>query len=164
MKVITELRRGSNKTRLYPSYTLTQQRAIAVAMDHHKYGRYREGFLNAPGWHYITSSDEDDNEDEPDGLLTPVSMTRYCNINPPSAHLIHDSISKRISTKSSAATARQRRPCSSSSRRPITRSYGTICVSLDYQRKGFVVYRPATKNISMTFQKYLKHYVRDTMF
>ena len=110
-------------------------------MDHPKYGRYRKDFLNAPGWHYISSSDEPDDEDEPDGLLTPVSMTRHGNINATSAHLIHDSISKRIDRKSSASTTRQRRPCSILSRRPITRSYGTLCVSLDYQRKGLVVYQ-----------------------
>lgn len=134
-----------------------------VAMDHPKYHQYREGFLDASDWHYLSSSDEADNESDLDGLLTPVSMTRHCGISNPlhtsSAHLIHDSLLKKDARKNSAIHLRQRKPCSSSPRRPITRSYGNDCVSLDYRRKGFVIYRPATKNISMTFQIYLKYYV-----
>lgn len=132
-------------------------------MDHPKYHQYREDFLNAPDWHYVSSSDEANDEDDVDGLLTPVSMTRHCDISntshAPSAHLAHNSLLKRNDRKSSSVDLRQSKPCSSSPRRPITRSYGIDCVSLDYRRKGFVVCRSATKNICMTFERYLRHYV-----
>ena len=119
----------------------------STAMDHSKYDQFREGFLNAPDWHYISSSDEADDENDLDGLLTPVSMTRHGNISNPSAHLIYNSSPKQGARRSSAVPLRQSRPCSSSSRRPITRSYGNDYVSLDYQRRGYVVYRPAARKI-----------------
>lgn len=136
-------------------------------MDHPKYHHFREGFLNAPDWRRLSSSDETDDEDDLDGLLTPMSITHHCDINTPahqsSAQFTQDSLLERHDRKSSAAHLRQRKACSRSPRRPITRSYGNDCVSLDYRRKGFVVYRPATKNISMTFQRYLRFYVRHTI-
>ena len=143
----------------YPSYLL-------VAMDHPKYLHFRKDFLNAPGWQCIPSSDETD-DDNLDGLLTPVSLTHHYGINDSthqsSAHLTQDSLSVGEKRKCFATRLRQRKVCSGSPRRPITRSYGNDCVSLDYRRKGFVVYRPATKNISMTFQRYLRFYVRHTV-
>ena len=99
MKVITELQQDPL------SYTLTRHRAITVAMDHHKHGQYREDSLSAPDRHSITSSDEDDDEDEPNGLLTPVPMAPYCNTNPPATY--HDSIaSQRANQVSQPRTGR----------------------------------------------------------
>lgn len=142
-------------TSLLASHTLGPR----SAMDHPKYHRYRASFLNAPDWQYMSSSDEDDDADDGDGLLTPVSMDRRTNLSASQSASAHrDSLFRRGNGKAFVIDSRQSKPCSRSSRRPITRSYGNDCVSLDYRRKGFVVYRPATKDISMTFERYLRHY------
>ena len=141
------------------------------AMDHPKYHCFREGFLNAPDWYYLSSSDEseDDDNDDVDGLLTPVSMTRRCEFNnlshpshTSSVQLTHDSAKR--DSRNTTVNRWQSESCSSSPRRPITRSYGYQCVSLDYRRKGFVICRPALENIPMTFQTYLRYYVRPITF
>lgn len=116
-------------------------------MDQAKLQRIREQNENAPEWHYVSSSE--DSDDDTTGMLTPVSLPRKHSFR--TAPLV-----------SNANRIVKPRPCKTSKipgRRPITRSYGIEYVALDYERKGYVVYRLVWMNIVITFEEYLKYYV-----
>jgi hypothetical protein len=128
---------------------------------------YREGYRRAlariPQPMYDSDSDSED-----DGLLTPVSLSpplHTQNQNPRTTQQQQPSPSHRRTTP----PLRKLRPyacrVTKSMRlfgphRPTVVTWGSDAVALHPQRKGWVTFRDRGRQISMTFERYLRDHVR----
>lgn len=130
---------------------------------------YQEGYrwAVARNWQYIYESDSDS---EDDGLLTPVSLpspaqNQNQDPNPQTTQQQQPSLSHSRTTLPSRKIRPYACRVTKSMRlqgpnRPVVGTWAAEAVALHPRRKGWVTFRDGGRQISMTFERYLREHIR----